>query len=137
MTCFVQYAPYEPREGSWDGGARDALGDKVVDTLTEYAPNFKDSVIERQVLTPYDLEQRFGLIGGNIFQGEMSLDQLFSFRPSPELSGYRTPIKDLYLCGSGTHPGGGVMGIPGLNASRVVLRDAGSKGRRWLGRVRA
>ena len=83
MTCFVQYSPYEPREGSWDDGARDALGDRVIDTINQYAPNFKDSVIERQVLTPYDLEQRFGLIGGNIFQGEMSLDQLFSFRPSP------------------------------------------------------
>jgi phytoene dehydrogenase-like protein len=123
MTCFVQYAPYEPREGSWDGGAREALGDRVVDTINEYAPNFKDSVIERQVLTPYDLEQRFGLIGGNIFQGEMSLDQLFSFRPTPELAGYRTPVDGLYLCGSGTHPGGGVMGIPGLNASKVVIGD--------------
>ena len=123
MTCFVQYAPYEPREGSWDGGAREALGDTVVDTINEYAPNFRDSVIERQVLTPYDLEQRFGLIGGNIFQGEMSLDQLFSFRPTPELAGYRTPVAGLYLCGSGTHPGGGVMGIPGLNASKVVVGD--------------
>src|SRR5215207_8834410 len=136
MTCFVQYVPYRLKDESWENGARERLADRVTDTINEYAPNFADSVIERQVLTPYDLEQRFGLIGGNIFQGEMSLDQLFSFRPSPELSGYRTPIKDLYLCGSGTHPGGGVMGIPGLNASRVVLRDAGSKGR-WLGRVRA
>jgi phytoene dehydrogenase-like protein len=123
MTCFVQYAPYEPREGSWDDGAREALGDRVVDTINQYAPNFKDSVIERQVLTPYDLEQRFGLIGGNIFQGEMSLDQLFSFRPTTELSGYKTPVDGLYLCGSGTHPGGGVMGIPGLNASKVVAAD--------------
>jgi phytoene dehydrogenase-like protein len=123
MTCFVQYAPYEPREESWDGGAREALGDRVVDTIGEYAPNFKDSVIERQVLTPYDLEQRFGLIGGNIFQGEMSLDQLFSFRPTPDLAGYKTPVDGLYLCGSGTHPGGGVMGIPGLNASNVVIGD--------------
>jgi len=123
MTCFVQYAPYEPREGSWDGGAREALGDRVVDTINEYAPDFKDSVIERQVLTPFDLEQRFGLIGGNIFQGEMSLDQLFSFRPTPELAGYKTPVHGLYLCGSGTHPGGGVMGIPGLNASKVVIGD--------------
>ena len=123
MTCFVQYAPYEPREGSWDGGAREALGDKVVDTINEYAPNFGDSVIARQVLTPYDLEQRFGLIGGNIFQGEMSLDQLFSFRPTPELAGYKTPVVGLYLCGSGTHPGGGVMGIAGLNASKVVIGD--------------
>jgi phytoene dehydrogenase-like protein len=123
MTCFVQYAPYDPREGSWDGGAREALGDRVVETIGEYAPNFEGSVIERQVLTPYDLEQRFGLIGGNIFQGEMSLDQLFSFRPTPELAGYRTPVEGLYLCGSGTHPGGGVMGIPGLNASKVVIGD--------------
>ncbi len=123
MTCFVQYVPYEPREGSWDDGAREALGDRVIDTITEYAPNFKGSVIERQVLTPYDLEQRFGLIGGNIFQGEMSLDQLFSFRPAPELAGYKTPVEGLYLCGSGTHPGGGVMGIPGLNASKVVIGD--------------
>jgi phytoene dehydrogenase-like protein len=123
MTCFVQYAPYEPREGSWDAGAREALGDRVVETIGEYAPNFGDAVIERQVLTPYDLEQRFGLIGGNIFQGEMSLDQLFSFRPTPELAGYKTPVDGLYLCGSGTHPGGGVMGIPGLNASKVVIGD--------------
>jgi phytoene dehydrogenase-like protein len=135
MTCFVQYVPYRLRDESWENGARERLAETVIDTIGEYAPNFKESVIERQVLTPYDLEQRFGLIGGNIFQGEMSLDQLFSFRPSPELSGYRTPVKDLYLCGSGTHPGGGVMGIPGLNASRVVLKDSGSK-KGWLGRVR-
>ena len=132
MTCFVQYAPYEPREESWDGGAREALGDRIVDTINEYAPNFKDSVIERQVLTPYDLEQCFGLIGGNIFQGEMSLDQLFSFRPTPELAGYKTPVDGLYLCGSGTHPGGGVMGIPGLNASNVVIGDHKSAERKRL-----
>ena len=123
MTCFVQYVPYELREGSWDDGGRDLVADRVTDKLTEFAPNFRDSVIERQVLTPYDLEQRFGLIGGNIFQGEMSLDQLFSFRPTPELAGYKTPVNGLYLCGSGTHPGGGVMGIPGLNATKVVLAD--------------
>jgi phytoene dehydrogenase-like protein len=123
MTCFVQYVPYELREGSWDDGGRDLVADRVTDKLTEFAPNFRDSVIERQVLTPYDLEQRFGLIGGNIFQGEMSLDQLFSFRPTPELAGYKTPVDGLYLCGSGTHPGGGVMGIPGLNATKVVLAD--------------
>ena len=123
MTCFVQYVPYELREGSWDDGGRDLVADRVTDKLTEFAPNFRGSVIERQVLTPYDLEQRFGLIGGNIFQGEMSLDQLFSFRPTPELAGYKTPVDGLYLCGSGTHPGGGVMGIPGLNASKVVVAD--------------
>ena len=133
MTCFVQYVPYKLREGSWDDGAREALGDRVIDTIAGYAPNFRDSVIERQVLTPYDLEQRFGLIGGNIFQGEMSLDQLFSFRPAPGLAGYKTPVEGLYLCGSGTHPGGGVMGIPGLNASKVVIRDHKSAERkRWL-----
>lgn len=123
MTCFVQYVPYELREGNWDEGGRDLVADRVTDKLTEFAPNFRNSVIERQVLTPYDLEQRFGLIGGNIFQGEMALDQLFSFRPTPELAGYKTPVDGLYLCGSGTHPGGGVMGIPGLNASKVVLAD--------------
>jgi phytoene dehydrogenase-like protein len=128
MTCFVQYVPYRLRDESWENGARERLADIVIDTIGEYAPNFRDSVIERQVLTPYDLEQRFGLIGGNIFQGEMSLDQLFSFRPSPALSNYRTPVKGLYLCGSGTHPGGGVMGIPGLNASRVAIRDARRRG---------
>jgi phytoene dehydrogenase-like protein len=123
MTCFVQYVPYRLRDESWEDGARERLADRVTDTIGEYAPNFKGSVIERQVLTPYDIEQRFGLVGGNIFQGEMSLDQLFSFRPAPGLSDYRTPIEGLYLCGSGTHPGGGVMGIPGLNASRVAIRD--------------
>jgi phytoene dehydrogenase-like protein len=128
MTCFVQYVPYRLRDESWENGARERLADRVIDTIGEYAPNFRDSVIERQVLTPYDLEERFGLIGGNIFQGEMSLDQLFSFRPTPDLSSYRTPIKGLYLCGSGTHPGGGVMGIPGLNASRVAIRDARRRG---------
>jgi phytoene dehydrogenase-like protein len=128
MTCFVQYVPYRLRDESWEDGARERLADRVIDTIGEYAPNFRDSVIERQVLTPYDLEQRFGLIGGNIFQGEMSLDQLFSFRPTPGLSSYRTPIKGLYLCGSGTHPGGGVMGIPGLNASRVAIRDTRRRG---------
>jgi phytoene dehydrogenase-like protein len=128
MTCFVQYVPYRLRDESWEDGARERLADCVIDTIGEYAPNLRDAVIERQVLTPYDLEQRFGLIGGNIFQGEMSLDQLFSFRPTPGLSSYRTPIKGLYLCGSGTHPGGGVMGIPGLNASRVAIRDSKSRG---------
>lgn len=124
MTCFVQYVPYELRDGGWDDGGRDRLADTVIDTIEEYAPGFRESVIHRQVLTPYDLEQRFGLIGGNIFHGEMSLDQLFSFRPATELGGYRTSVSGLYMCGSGTHPGGGVMGIPGLNASKVVVRDS-------------
>src|SRR5918992_1247374 len=123
MTCFVQYVPYELDDGPWDDDKRNALGDLVVDTLSEYAPNLKNAVVHRQVLTPIDLEERFGLIGGNIFQGEMSLDQLFSLRPSPLAADHRTPVKGLYLCGSGAHPGGGVMGIPGLNAARAVVAD--------------
>jgi phytoene dehydrogenase-like protein len=95
----------------------------VIETIAEYAPNMKDAVEHMQVLTPKDLEDRFGLLGGNIFHGEMSLDQLFSMRPVPQASGYRTPLVGLYLCGSGTHPGGGVMGAPGHNAARVVNRD--------------
>jgi phytoene dehydrogenase-like protein len=116
LTCFVQYVPY----GDID---REALGDRVIETIAEYAPNIKDAVLHRQVLTPKDLEDRIGLLGGNIFHGEMSLDQLFSMRPVPQASGYRTPLPGLYLCGSGTHPGGGVMGAPGHNAARVIARD--------------
>ena len=123
LSCFVQYVPYSLASGSWDSSSRDALADTVIDTIAEFAPGFGDLVTHRQVLTPVDLEERFGLLGGNIFHGEMSLDQLFSFRPSVEACGYRTPVAGLYLCGSGTHPGGGVMGIPGRNASRVIVRD--------------
>jgi phytoene dehydrogenase-like protein len=123
LSCFVQYVPYSLSEGEWDDAARDALAGSVIDTIGMFAPGFGDLVTHRQVLTPLDLEQRFGLLGGNIFHGEMSLDQLFSFRPSPQACGYRTPVTGLYLCGSGTHPGGGVMGIPGRNASRVIIRD--------------
>jgi phytoene dehydrogenase-like protein len=122
MTCFVQYAPYELAASDWDS-RRDELGDRVIDTIAEYAPNVKASVVHREVLTPVDLERRFGLVGGNIFHGEMSLDQLFSFRPAPQAASYRTPIHGLYLCGSGTHPGGGVMGAPGRNAARVVAAE--------------
>ena len=122
MTCFTQYVPYEPADGPWDESKRDALADLVADTFEEYAPGFKSSVEHRQVLTPYDLEQRFGLLGGNIFHGEMALDQLLSFRPAPQVPAYATPVTGLYLCGSGTHPGGGVMGIPGYNAARVIVR---------------
>jgi phytoene dehydrogenase-like protein len=116
MTCFVQYVPY----GDLD---REAVGSRVIETIGEYAPNLPDAVEHMQVLTPKDLEDRFGMLGGNIFHGEMSLDQLFSMRPVPQASGYRTPLKGLYLCGSGTHPGGGVMGAPGHNAARVVNSD--------------
>jgi phytoene dehydrogenase-like protein len=123
LTAFVQYAPYELSPGrTWDK-ERDVLGDRVVETIAAYAPNIRESVIHREVVTPLDLEQRFGLVGGNIFQGEMALDQLFFARPIPQAGSYRTPLRGLYLCGSGTHPGGGVLGAPGHNSARVVRRD--------------
>src|SRR5205807_3368277 len=124
MSMFIQYAPYKLRDGVWDQ-LRDEFADRCFDLLDEYAPNFKRSVIARQVLTPLDLERTFGLTGGNIFQGAMSLHQLFLFRPVPGFADYRTPVKGLYLCGSAAHPGGGVMGAPGPNAARVILRHRG------------
>ncbi len=120
MSMFVQYAPYELRDGSWDD-QREAFADRCFDVLDEYAPNFKSSVLDRQVLTPLDLERVFNLTGGNIFQGAMTPGQLFAFRPVPGYARYRTPIDGLYLCGAATHPGGGVMGTPGLNAAREIL----------------
>ena len=124
MSMFVQYAPYGLREGTWDEH-REAFADRCFALLDEYAPNFSRSVLARQVLTPLDLERVFGLTGGNIFQGAMTPNQLFSFRPVPGWAQYRTPIRGLYLCGAAAHPGGGVMGAPGLNAAREIL------GRRW------
>lgn len=124
---FTQFGPYHLVEGSWDT-ARDAYLGRVLSTLEEYVPNLARGVLHAEVLAPPDLEQRFGLVGGNIFHGEMTLDQLFAFRPLPGW-GYRTPIRALYLCGAGTHPGGGVMGVSGRNCARVVWRDV-----RW-GRI--
>jgi phytoene dehydrogenase-like protein len=123
MQIFVQYAPYRLAEGSWDE-RKEAFGDRCVDLLEEYAPGFKQSVLHREVLTPVDIERRFGLTGGNIFQGGMGLSQLSFMRPIPGYADYRTPIRDLYLCGAATHPGGGVMGACGYNAAREILRDA-------------
>jgi phytoene dehydrogenase-like protein len=120
MSIFVQYAPYELRDGSWDD-QRDAFADRCFDLLNEYAPNFKNSVLDVQVLTPLDLERVFNLTGGNIFQGAMTPGQLFAFRPVPGYARYRTPLAGLYLCGAAAHPGGGVMGTPGLNAAREIL----------------
>jgi len=120
MSMFIQYAPYELRNGSW-ADQRDVFADRCFDVLNEYAPNFKNSVIDRQVLAPPDLERVFNLTGGNIFQGAMTPSQLFAFRPVPGYARYRTPIRGLYLCGSAAHPGGGVMGTPGLNAAREIL----------------
>jgi phytoene dehydrogenase-like protein len=120
MSMFVQYAPYTLREGTWDG-LRESFADRCFDLLDEYAPNFKRSVLARQVLTPLDLERVFNLTGGNIFQGAMMPSQLFAFRPVFGWARYRTPIRGLYLCGAAAHPGGGVMGTPGLNAAREIL----------------
>jgi phytoene dehydrogenase-like protein len=122
MTCFVQYVPYHLREGTWDE-KRALLGDRVIRKIAEHAPNVPNSIIARQVLTPLDLERTYGLTEGNIFHGDLSLDQLFFMRPLPGWSQYRTPIEGLYLCGAGTHPGGGVTGAPGHNAAHQVLRD--------------
>jgi phytoene dehydrogenase-like protein len=122
MSMFVQYAPTALRDGNWDD-VKDAFADRCFDVLAEYAPNFPRAVIDRQVLSPLDIERRFGLTGGNIFQGAMTLDQLFFMRPVPGYADYRTPVRGLYLCGAATHPGGGVMGACGYNAARVILRD--------------
>jgi phytoene dehydrogenase-like protein len=122
MSMFVQYAPTTLCDASWDD-IKEPFADRCLDVLAEYAPNIRDAVIARQVLSPLDLERRFGLTGGNIFQGAMTLGQLFSFRPLPGYANYRTPVRDLYMCGSATHPGGGVMGACGYNAVREILRD--------------
>jgi phytoene dehydrogenase-like protein len=122
MTCFVQYVPYFLRHGTWDEN-RELLGDRVVKKIGEYAPNVPAAVVARQVLTPLDLERVYGLSEGNIFHGDLSLEQLFFMRPVPGWSQYRSPIAGLYLCGAGAHPGGGVTGAPGHNAAFQVLRD--------------
>ena len=124
MSCFVQYAPYKLRPGlNWDE-QREAFGNNVIDTIAEYAPNIKNIIVGKQVLTPLDLEREFGLSEGNIFQGELSLEQLFFLRPVPGWARYRTPIKNLYMCGSATHPGGGIMGANGRLAAMEILKDS-------------
>jgi phytoene dehydrogenase-like protein len=123
MLGFSQYGPYELAEGSWDDGGREEYARRALKALGEFSPGLEDLVEEIEVLAPKDIEDRFGLIGGNIMQGELTPDQMFSFRPIPNYGDYRSPIAGMYLCGSGTHPGGGVMGVPGRNAASVVLRD--------------
>jgi len=122
MSIFVQYAPYHVN-GGWTDEKREALGDAVIDTLAEYAPNIKSAILHRQVVTPADIERIVGLSEGNIFQGELSLQQMFFLRPAPAWSRYRTPIGGLWQCGSGTHPGGGVMGASGRNAAFALLGE--------------
>src|SRR5713101_5433681 len=123
MSCFVQYAPYKLAPGlNWDT-EKEKFGDAVINTIAEYAPNIKDIILHRQVVTPLDLEREWGLTEGNIFQGELSLEQLFFLRPVAGWAAFRTPIKNLYLCGSATHPGGGIMGAPGRLAALEILKD--------------
>jgi phytoene dehydrogenase-like protein len=122
MGIFLQYAPYTLREGTWDE-LREPFGDRVISLIEEYAPNIRSIIEHRQVLSPLDLERRFGITGGNIFHGEMSLDQMFVMRPVAGWARYRTPLAGLFLCGSGAHPGGGVMGAPGYNCAREMLRS--------------
>jgi phytoene dehydrogenase-like protein len=122
MSVYVQYAPYKLKNGSWNE-QREALGDVVVKTLTQYAPDLPDRILHRQVITPLDLEQQYGLAGGHIFHGELALDQIFTMRPFLDWARYRTPIRNLYLCGSGTHPGTGLTGGSGANAAREILKD--------------
>ncbi len=123
ISMFCQYAPYHLKGRAWSEEVKNEMADRIIATMTEFAPNFADAILDRQVLSPLDIEQRYGLPNGNIFQGEITPDQLFSLRPTPECARYRTPIEGLYLCGSGSHPGGGVMGAPGHNAAMALLRD--------------
>src|SRR5271155_2950392 len=120
MSCFVQYAPYKLSKGTWDE-QREAFGDTVIDTISEHAPNLKKIIIGKQVITPLDIERVTGLSEGNIFQGELSLEQLFFLRPVAGWARYRTPIKNLFMSGSATHPGGGIMGAPGRLAALEIL----------------
>jgi phytoene dehydrogenase-like protein len=128
MSCFVQYAPYHLAEGTWDE-RREAFGDAVIDVIAERAPDIRDRILHRQVITPLDMERDVGLTEGNIFQGELSLEQLFFNRPLPGWSRYRTPVRGLWLAGSSAHPGGGIMGAPGRLAALAVMAER----RRGLG----
>ena len=123
ISCFVQYAPYDIKEGApnWPQ-QREAFGDAVIDTLEEYIPDIKETILHRQVLTPWDLEQEYGLTEGNIFHGELSLEQLLYLRPAAGWAKYKTPVQDLWMCASGTHPGGGIMGASGELAAKAILR---------------
>lgn len=124
-SLFVQHvAPQLPDGRSWENSSeKAAFADRVIATVDAFAPNFKASILAKQVFSPYDLEQRFGLVDGDIFHGQLGLDQLFSMRPVLGYADYRLPIAGMYLCGSGAHPGGGVTGAPGHNAAREMIRD--------------
>ena len=122
-SLFCQhFSPTLPEALSWTQ-VKERVADMIIETVDRYAPNFKSSVLARMILSPEDLEREFGLVGGDIFHGALSLDQLYSARPVLGYGDYRSPVKGLYLCGSGTHPGGGVSGVPGHNSAREILRD--------------
>ena len=124
ISCFVQYAPYKlaPELGTWDdNGNREKFGDVVINRIAKFAPNIRDIIVGRQVLTPLDIERTMGLTEGNIFQGELSLEQLFFNRPVPGWARFRTPVANLWLGGSAAHPGGGIMGAPGRNCARRIM----------------
>jgi phytoene dehydrogenase-like protein len=126
MSLFCQYAPYELAEGAWEE-RREEIGANIVETFAEYAPNLPDAIEHIEVLGPPDIEERIGITGGNIFHGEILPDQMFGNRPVPGFSAYRTPVENLYLCGSGAWPGGAVYGAPGRNCAREVLADLEAK----------
>src|SRR5579862_625190 len=123
MSVFVQYCPYRLANGDWDEDKKKAFGNTVIDAIAEHSPDFKKLILHAEIRTPHDIEREVGLTEGNIFQGELTMDQLLFNRPVPGFAQYRGPVRGVYMCGSSTHPGGGVMGAPGANAARAVLRD--------------
>ena len=125
MSVFVQYCPYKLAEGEWNAERREAFGRTVIDTIGQHSPDFKSLILHAEVRTPWDIEREVGLTEGNIFQGELTFDQLLFNRPVPGYAQYRAPVRGMYMCGSSTHPGGGVMGAPGANAARTILEDLG------------
>ena len=127
MSVFVQYCPYELADGAWTDDKRTAFGQTIFDAIERHAPNFKSLILHAEIRTPFDIEREIGISEGNIFHGELTMDQLLFNRPIPGYAQYRSPIKNLYMCGSSTHPGGGVMGAPGANAAREILHDWGRK----------
>jgi phytoene dehydrogenase-like protein len=125
MSVFVQYCPYKLADGAWTADKRRAFGDTVIDAIARHSPDFKDLILHAEIRTPWDIENEVGLTEGNIFQGELTFDQLLFNRPVPGYAQYRAPVRGMYMCGSSTHPGGGVMGAPGANAANAILRDLG------------
>jgi len=125
MSVFVQYCPYQLADGDWTAAKRQAFGQTVIDAIARHSPDFKDLILHAEIRTPWDIENEVGLSEGNIFQGELTFDQLLFNRPVPGYAQYRAPVRGMYMCGSSTHPGGGVMGAPGANAAQAILRDLG------------